>query len=216
MQYHNITKDDMLNGDGLRVVLWVAGCGHACPGCHNPITWDENGGLPFDEAAKEEIFTELAKDYVSGVTFSGGDPLYPANREQVGALAREAHARFARAGVRAVGAFNGAAPALARACDLSAGLWQFLGEISLRDRRAGHAGRMVRPDGLLPPPPSGDRMRGEARARLKASERAARSSPTKHGGAMTGSAMPGGETRPSTACHSAPTGCYDGAAPRRI
>ena len=76
MQYHNITKDDMLNGDGLRVVLWVAGCGHACPGCHNPITWDENGGLPFDEAAKEEIFTELAKDYVSGVTFSGGDPLY--------------------------------------------------------------------------------------------------------------------------------------------
>ena len=40
MQYHNITKDDMLNGDGLRVVLWVAGCGHACPGCHNPVTWD--------------------------------------------------------------------------------------------------------------------------------------------------------------------------------
>ena len=94
MRYHNITTDDMLNGDGLRVVLWVAGCGHACPGCHNPITWDENGGLPFDEAAKEEIFTELAKDYVSGVTFSGGDPLYPANREQVGALAREVHARF--------------------------------------------------------------------------------------------------------------------------
>ena len=48
MQYHNITKDDMLNGDGLRVVLWVAGCGHACPGCHNPITWDENGGLLCD------------------------------------------------------------------------------------------------------------------------------------------------------------------------
>ena len=94
MRYHNITTDDMLNGDGLRVVLWVAGCGHACPGCHNPITWDENGGLPFDEAAKEEIFTELAKDYVSGVTFSGGDPLYPANREQIGALAREVHARF--------------------------------------------------------------------------------------------------------------------------
>ena len=60
MQYHNITKDDMLNGDGLRVVLWVAGCGHACPGCHNPVTWDENGGLPFDEAAKQELFGELS------------------------------------------------------------------------------------------------------------------------------------------------------------
>lgn len=94
MQYHNITKDDMLNGDGLRVVLWVAGCGHACPGCHNPVTWDKNGGLPFDEAAKQELFDELSKDYVAGVTFSGGDPLYPANREQIGALAQEIRARF--------------------------------------------------------------------------------------------------------------------------
>ena len=74
MQYHNITKDDMLNGDGLRVVLWVAGCGHACPGCHNPITWDAEGGLLFDQAAKAELFTELGKDYISGITFSGGDP----------------------------------------------------------------------------------------------------------------------------------------------
>ena len=94
MQYHNITKDDMLNGDGLRVVLWVAGCGHACPGCHNPVTWDENGGLPFDEAAKQELFDELSKDYVAGVTFSGGDPLYPASREQIGALAQEIRADY--------------------------------------------------------------------------------------------------------------------------
>ena len=45
MRYHNITKDDMLNGDGLRVVLWVSGCVHCCKECHNPITWDPNGGL---------------------------------------------------------------------------------------------------------------------------------------------------------------------------
>ena len=38
MRYHNITKEDMLNGDGLRVVLWVAGCSHGCKGCQNPIT----------------------------------------------------------------------------------------------------------------------------------------------------------------------------------
>ena len=37
MRYHNITKDDMLNGDGLRVVLWVSGCDHCCKECHNPI-----------------------------------------------------------------------------------------------------------------------------------------------------------------------------------
>ena len=61
MRYHNITKDDMLNGDGLRVVLWVAGCEHHCPNCQNPVTWDINGGLEFDEAAKKEIFDELEK-----------------------------------------------------------------------------------------------------------------------------------------------------------
>ena len=79
MRYHNITKDDMLNGDGLRVVLWVAGCTHCCKECQNPVTWDPDGGLLFDEAAKQEIFEQLDKDYISGITFSGGDPLHPAN-----------------------------------------------------------------------------------------------------------------------------------------
>lgn len=80
MNYHNITKDDMLNGDGLRVVLWVAGCNHQCEDCQNPITWDITGGLPFDEAAENELFEALDKPYISGITFSGGDPLHPFNR----------------------------------------------------------------------------------------------------------------------------------------
>ncbi len=94
MRYHNITKDDMLNGSGLRVVLWVSGCNHACEQCHNPITWDINGGLPFDESAKEEIFTELEKDYISGITLSGGDPLHPRNREDIGNLIVEIKEKF--------------------------------------------------------------------------------------------------------------------------
>ena len=89
MRYHNITKDDMLNGDGLRVVLWVAGCNHCCRDCQNPITWDPNGGLAFTEAEETEIFTELDKDYVSGITFSGGDPLHPSNISAVTALAKK-------------------------------------------------------------------------------------------------------------------------------
>ena len=83
MRYHNITKDDMLNGDGLRVVLWTAGCEHHCPNCQNPVTWDPDGGLPFDEAAKNEIYEELKKPYISGITFSGGDPLLPRNRAEL-------------------------------------------------------------------------------------------------------------------------------------
>ncbi len=94
MRYHNITKDDMLNGDGLRVVLWVAGCSHCCKECHNPITWDANGGILFDEAAKKEIFEELEKDYVHGITFSGGDPLHIANARTVTNLAQEIREKF--------------------------------------------------------------------------------------------------------------------------
>jgi anaerobic ribonucleoside-triphosphate reductase activating protein len=94
MNYHNITTDDMLNGDGLRVVLWTAGCTHQCKNCHNPVTWDINGGIPFDDAAKAEIYHELEKDYISGITFSGGDPLHPANRQAITDLAKEIKETF--------------------------------------------------------------------------------------------------------------------------
>lgn len=94
MRYHNITKDDMLNGDGLRVVLWTAGCSHCCPKCQNPVTWDPDGGLLFDEAAKEELFDELRKNYISGVTFSGGDPLYLGTRADLLDLIKEIKEKF--------------------------------------------------------------------------------------------------------------------------
>lgn len=94
MYYHNITKDDMLNGDGLRVVLWVAGCEHHCKGCHNPVTWEVNGGLPFDQAAEQEIYDELEHSYISGITLSGGDPLHPENRDEIGRLIGRIKSRY--------------------------------------------------------------------------------------------------------------------------
>ena len=94
MNYHNITKDDMLNGDGLRVVLWVSGCSHKCKGCHNPQTWDKCSGIEFDQVAKQEIFEQLDKDYISGITFSGGDPLMCANIDQITYLAKEIKQKY--------------------------------------------------------------------------------------------------------------------------
>ena len=84
----------MLNGDGLRVVLWVAGCEHHCEGCHNAFTWDPNGGMLFDEAAKTKLFNELEKDYISGITFSGGDPLHPNNMNEVRELILEISEKY--------------------------------------------------------------------------------------------------------------------------
>lgn len=94
MRFHNITKDDMLNGDGLRVVLWVAGCSHHCKECQNPITWDVCGGIPFEKENLEEIYHELDQDYIDGITFSGGDPLHEANRDEIELLAKEIREKY--------------------------------------------------------------------------------------------------------------------------
>lgn len=74
----NITAPDINNGIGIRVTLWVAGCNHKCKGCHNSWTWNYNKGKIFSENV-EEIYDKLSdwlsRDYVDGITISGGDPL---------------------------------------------------------------------------------------------------------------------------------------------
>ncbi|MDE5866100.1 MAG: anaerobic ribonucleoside-triphosphate reductase activating protein, partial [Lachnospiraceae bacterium] len=67
---------------------------HCCRECQNPITWDPDGGLLFDEAAKQEIFDQLEKEYIFGITFSGGDPLHPANRADVRNLMMEIKEKY--------------------------------------------------------------------------------------------------------------------------
>ncbi len=94
MNYHTITYPDQNNGDGLRVVLWLSGCNHHCYNCQNPQTWDANSGIPFDESAKEELFGELNKDYISGLTLTGGDPLHEANLDEVLNLVNEIRLLF--------------------------------------------------------------------------------------------------------------------------
>ena len=89
MNYHNITKCDMLNGEGIRVVLWVSGCSLHCKNCQNPQTWDFNSGIPFDEAAKQELFQALNKPYIEGITLSGGHPLEKENISTIIDLCKE-------------------------------------------------------------------------------------------------------------------------------
>lgn len=79
MNYIKIENCNLVNGDGARVVLWVSGCSHKCPGCHNPESWDHNFGTKFDAAATDQILNLLANPFISGITISGGDPLNPLN-----------------------------------------------------------------------------------------------------------------------------------------
>lgn len=96
MNYHDIKHDDMNNGPGLRVTLFVSGCDHYCNGCQNPETWDTKSGIPFDNTAIEEIFEQLDNDYISGITFSGGDPLNENNRVEVCSLIHQIRLKYGK------------------------------------------------------------------------------------------------------------------------
>lgn len=69
----DILEETMADGPGFRTSIYCAGCAHHCPGCHNPQSWDFNGGR---EVSVDEILEVIKADEFSNVTFSGGDPLY--------------------------------------------------------------------------------------------------------------------------------------------
>ena len=94
MNYHNITKDDMNNGDGVRVVLWVSGCSHHCPQCHNPQTWDKNAGEEFTGEVLDNLLEKLKRPYIKRLTLSGGDPLFLGNRDEITNVVRKVKKNF--------------------------------------------------------------------------------------------------------------------------
>lgn len=69
----DILYETMTDGPGFRTSIYCQGCDHHCPGCHNPQTWDFNGGK---EYTVEELFNIIEADEFSDVTFSGGDPMF--------------------------------------------------------------------------------------------------------------------------------------------
>lgn len=71
--------ESIVDGDGFRLVMFTQGCPHHCKGCHNPETWNCNLGYEYtvEEIAKFLLLKYRgAKQYYSGITISGGDPLY--------------------------------------------------------------------------------------------------------------------------------------------
>lgn len=94
MNYSSITKAEVANGIGVRVVLWVSGCDHHCKGCQNIETWDANNGKPFTQETHNKIIELLDHEYVSGLTFSGGDPLRPQNVRTCMMIAKSVKQKF--------------------------------------------------------------------------------------------------------------------------
>lgn len=71
----NIVHDTMVDGPGFRTAIYCAGCPNACPGCHNPQSWDIRHG---NMMSTEELLSEIMADPFADVTFSGGDPMFQA------------------------------------------------------------------------------------------------------------------------------------------
>ena len=94
MNYSAVTEAEVSNGIGIRVVLWVSGCDHHCKNCHNPETWDADAGKPFTFDVYDAIVKHLNHEYVSGLTFSGGDPLKPENTATCMMVARSIKQKF--------------------------------------------------------------------------------------------------------------------------
>ena len=80
MNYGGIIKNDIANGPGVRVSLFVSGCRNRCPGCFQPETWDFDYGKPFTADTEEELIHALRPSWIQGLSILGGDPMEPENR----------------------------------------------------------------------------------------------------------------------------------------
>ena len=80
MNVAGINFESVADGEGVRVVIYVSGCLHNCKGCHNPTSHSFTVGQPFTEQLQNEIIAYINKTpFISGLTLSGGDPMYSAS-----------------------------------------------------------------------------------------------------------------------------------------
>ena len=76
--------ESITNGAGWRAVLFVSGCPHKCPGCHNKMAQDYSYGIKFDNAKKQELLGKIKENSIlKGITISGGEPLCKENIGEV-------------------------------------------------------------------------------------------------------------------------------------
>ncbi|MBO4941074.1 MAG: anaerobic ribonucleoside-triphosphate reductase activating protein [Clostridia bacterium] len=81
MNYCEIKKCDIANGEGVRTTLFVSGCTNHCEDCFQPQTWDFDYGKPFTDEVANEIIQSVKPYYINGLTLLGGEPFEPKNQK---------------------------------------------------------------------------------------------------------------------------------------
>ena len=94
MNYADIKKVDVANGEGVRVSLFVSGCTHQCKGCFNKEAWDFNYGKPFTQETIDKVINYLDNPYISGLTILGGEPLEHENQKGLLPLLKKVKEKF--------------------------------------------------------------------------------------------------------------------------
>ena len=88
MYYGNIKKNDIANGKGVRVTLFVSGCTNHCKNCFQPETWNFDYGKPYTKETEDEVIDALKPSHISGLTLLGGEPFEPENQRELVKLLR--------------------------------------------------------------------------------------------------------------------------------
>lgn len=83
MKYSQIRKQDVSNGDGIGIALFVQGCSFHCKNCFNSSTWDFDRGNEWSKETEDELISLGNRPYISRLSILGGEPLHPNNVETV-------------------------------------------------------------------------------------------------------------------------------------
>lgn len=94
MYYGAIKKNDIANGPGVRVTLFVSGCTHHCEGCFQPETWNFTYGQLFTSETEKELLDALKPEYVQGLTLLGGEPMEPENQRVLVSFLHKVKAQY--------------------------------------------------------------------------------------------------------------------------
>ena len=94
MRYNKIRKMDIADGPGVRVSIFLQGCTFNCKNCFNPETHDFNGGKEFTDETIQEVLDLCDKEFITGLSILGGEPMHPKNIKGTIKLAKAFKERY--------------------------------------------------------------------------------------------------------------------------